>query len=73
MVKQQLCGFFKHVYADFNDSTILTKIDETDISFTPQYENCQILPIDNFPERDFMLKVNKGGYYKPFCPNSDLG
>lgn len=73
MVKQQLCGFFKHVYADFNDSTILTKIDETNISFTPQYENCQILPIDNFPERNFMLKVNKGGYYKPFCPNSDLG
>lgn len=73
MNKQKLCGYFKHVYADFNDSTILTKIDETDISFTPQYENCQILPIDNFPERDFMLKVNKGGYYKPFCPNSDLG
>lgn len=73
MIKQKLCGYFKHVYADFNDSTILTKIDETDISFTPQYENCQILPIDNFPERDFMLKVNKGGYYKPFCPNSDLG
>lgn len=73
MVKQKLCGCFKHVYADFNDSTILTKIDETNISFTPQYDNCQILPIDNFPERDFMLKVNKGGYYKPFCPNSDLG
>lgn len=73
VIKQKLCGYFKHVYADFNDSTILTKIDETDISFTPQYENCQILPIDNFPERDFMLKVNKGGYYKPFYPNSDLG
>ena len=73
MIKQKLCGYFKHVYADFNDGSILTKIDETDISFTPQYENCQILPIDNFPERDFMLKVNKGGYYKPFCPNSDLG
>ena len=73
MIKQKLCGYFKHVYADFNDGSVLTKIDETDISFTPQYENCQILPIDNFPERDFMLKVNKGGYYKPFCPNSDLG
>lgn len=73
MIKQKLCGYFKNVYADFNDGTILTKIDETDIYFTPQYENCQILPIDNFPERDFMLKVNKGGYYKPFCPNSDLG
>ena len=73
MIKQKLCGYFKHVYADFNDGSVLTKIDETDISFTPQYENCQILPIDNFPERNFMLKVNKGGYYKPFCPNSDLG
>lgn len=73
MIKQKLCGYFKHVYADFNDGSVLTKIDETNISFTPQYDNCQILPIDNFPERDFMLKVNKGGYYKPFCPNSDLG